>query len=66
MRVWWLVPLIPASGRWRQADLCEYEASLVYKVSTRRARATQRNPGSKKKGGGGWRGQKGLERWLSG
>ena len=28
---WWCTPLIPALGRQRQADLCEFEASLVYK-----------------------------------
>ncbi|CAO2578912.1 40S ribosomal protein S15a, partial [Lemmus lemmus] len=28
---WWLTPLLPALGRQRQADLCEFEASLVYK-----------------------------------
>ena len=27
---WWLMPLIPALGRQGQADLCEFEASLVY------------------------------------
>jgi hypothetical protein len=32
-------------GRW----ISEFEASLVYKVSSRAARATQRNPVSKKK-----------------
>jgi hypothetical protein len=32
-------------GRW----ISEFEASLVYKVSTRTARATQRNPVSEKK-----------------
>jgi hypothetical protein len=31
-------------GRW----ISEFEASLVYKVSARTARATQRNPVSKK------------------
>ena len=30
-------------------DLCEFEASLVYRVSSRTARATQRSPVSKKK-----------------
>jgi hypothetical protein len=33
-------------GRGRQ--ISEFEASLVYKVSSRKARATQRNPVSKK------------------
>ena len=28
---WWCTPLIPALGRQRQVDLCEFEASLVYK-----------------------------------
>jgi hypothetical protein len=32
-------------GRW----FSEFEASLVYRVSSRTARATQRNPVSKKK-----------------
>ena len=40
----------PALGKQRQADLYELEASLVYKVSFRTARAvTQRNPASKNK-----------------
>jgi hypothetical protein len=47
-QVWWLKPLIPALGTQRQADICEFEASLVYRVSSRAARATQRNPVSKK------------------
>ena len=35
----------PAHMLQRQADLCEFEASLVYKASSRTARAvTQRNP----------------------
>jgi hypothetical protein len=45
---WWCTPLIPALGRQRQEDH-EFEASLVYRVSSRTARATQRNPVSKKK-----------------
>ena len=40
-------PLIPALGKQRQADP-EFEASLVYRVSSRTARATQRNPVLKK------------------
>jgi hypothetical protein len=43
---WWHTPLIPALGRQRQA-ISEFEASLVYRVSSRTARATQRNPVSK-------------------
>ena len=27
---WWHMPLIPALGRQRQVDLCEFKASLVY------------------------------------
>ena len=47
---WWRMHLIPALGRQRQVDLSEFEASLVYRVSSRRARAvTQRNPVSKNK-----------------
>jgi hypothetical protein len=39
---WWHTPLIPALGR--QADFYDFEANLVYRVSSRTARATQRNP----------------------
>jgi hypothetical protein len=46
--VWWRTPLIPALGRQRQA-ISEFEANLVYKVSSRTARATQRNPVKEKK-----------------
>ena len=42
------MPLIPALGRQRQLDLCEFKTSLVYRVSFRTAKATQRNPVSKK------------------
>jgi hypothetical protein len=38
-RAWWHTPLIPALGR-----ISELEASLAYKVSSRTARAIQRNP----------------------
>jgi hypothetical protein len=40
----WPVPFILALRRQRAKNLCEFEASLVYKVSSRTARATQRNP----------------------
>jgi hypothetical protein len=35
-------PLISALGSQRQADLYEFEASLVYRVKSRSAKATQR------------------------
>ena len=38
------MPLIPGLWRQRQAELCELGASLVYRVSFRTARTTQRNP----------------------
>jgi hypothetical protein len=41
---WWHVPLIPALGRQRQVDFSECETSLVYRVSSRTARAMRRNP----------------------
>ena len=45
------MPLIPAFGRQRQViSVCEFKASLVYKVSSRTARTvTQRNPVLKNK-----------------
>jgi hypothetical protein len=41
--------LIPVLRRQRQVELWEFEASLVCRVSSRTARATQRNPVSKNK-----------------
>ena len=32
---WWRTPLTPALRRQRQADLSEFEASLVYRVGSR-------------------------------
>ena len=46
-RQWWCTPLIPALRRQRPVNLWEFESSLVYKVSSRLARAKQRNPVSK-------------------
>jgi hypothetical protein len=40
---WWHTPLIPALGRQRQV-VSVFEASLVYRVSSRTAWAIQRNP----------------------
>ena len=39
--------LIPALRRQRQTDVCEFEASQVDRMSSRTARATQRNLESK-------------------
>ena len=41
------MPLIPALRRQRQVDFCEFEAILVHRVSSRTARAIQRNTVSK-------------------
>jgi hypothetical protein len=40
--------LIPALRRQRGKQIPEFKASLVYRVSSRTARATQRNPVSEK------------------
>jgi hypothetical protein len=37
------MPLIPALRRQRQVDLCETEARLVYRVSSKTTKAIQRN-----------------------
>jgi hypothetical protein len=44
---WFHTPLTPALGRQMQENLLLVEASLVYRVSSRTARATERNPASK-------------------
>jgi hypothetical protein len=43
----WLTPLILALRRQRKEDLCEFGSTLVYTVSSRTTRATQRNHVSK-------------------
>ena len=43
--VWWrMPPLVPALRRQRQAELCEFEAGLVYRVSSRPARSHRVKP----------------------
>jgi hypothetical protein len=39
---------IPSTGQQRQVDHCEFEVGMVYRVSSRTAKATQRNPVLKK------------------
>jgi hypothetical protein len=39
---WWRMPLVPALERKRQAGLCKFKASLIYRHSFRTARATQK------------------------
>jgi hypothetical protein len=48
-RAWWRMPLTTAlgGGGGRGSRISEFEASLVYRVSSRTARAAQRNPASK-------------------
>jgi hypothetical protein len=41
------MPLIPMYGGQIQVNLCEFVTRLVYRVSSRTARARQRNPVSK-------------------
>ena len=45
---WWRTTLLPALGR-QNWQISEFEASLDYRVTSRTARATQRNPVSKNK-----------------
>lgn len=42
------MPLIPPGRRLNQVGLYEFQTSLVYRVSSKKARPTQRNPISKK------------------
>lgn len=43
-QVWWHTPLIPAFGRQRQVNLYVFEASLVFIMSFKTARAMWRDP----------------------
>jgi hypothetical protein len=44
-----MLPLIPALRRQRQADLCEFEDRLIYRVCFRATKATERHPVPPKK-----------------
>ena len=59
------MPLIPALGVQRQAELCEFKVSLVYRGSSRTgSKATQKNPVLKDKKKG-WRDGSEVKRhWL--
>jgi hypothetical protein len=46
--LWWCMPLIPALGKQRQADLCKFETSLIYRESSRIVKATLKDPVSNK------------------
>jgi hypothetical protein len=48
-RHWWCTSLIPALGRQRQVDLCEFEVSLIYKVNSRTDGLLHRETMSKNK-----------------
>ena len=48
-RWWWLKPLVSALKSKKQVDLCEFKANLVYGLSSRTSRATQRKTVSKTK-----------------
>ena len=50
-RQWWHMTLIPALGRQRQVELCEFTASLAYRGSSRITRETHCLEKNKKGGG---------------
>ena len=47
-RAWWRTPVIPALGRLRQEDRCEFETSLGYKSELKASLNCIRDPVSKR------------------
>ena len=45
---WWRMPLVPTLGKQKQVDLCELEASLVYKSKFQDRQSYTENPCLKK------------------
>jgi hypothetical protein len=48
-RAWYPMPLIPAFSRQRQGESLKFQANLIYIVSSRTARAIERETLSQKK-----------------
>jgi hypothetical protein len=59
---WYYTSLMAALRRQRQMDLCEFEASLVYRVSCSTARTTQRNLSQKHKNSNNQRKRRGKRK----
>jgi hypothetical protein len=49
VRRWWCTPLMPAMGRQKQMDLCEFKVILVCRVSSKTARVIDRETKQKTK-----------------
>jgi hypothetical protein len=50
-REWWHTPLNPEMERQKRVDLCEFKASLVYRVSFRTQKPCTKKKKKKKKSG---------------
>lgn len=65
--LWWYTPLVLALGRQTQSctDLCEFKASLVYRVSSRKAKGYLLSNNKTNEQGGGEKGKKNKPRFIS-